>query len=445
VAVYSDTGQQLVAPVAMNAFFGLPPSVNRQTDPPTFGPLLTDPQCYFDPQSGHWFLTIAVGDTDPSTGEFTTSFAVDMAVSQTSDPTSTWARYRLDESDIGVGGAPSHPGCPCFGDQPIIGTDSNGFYISTNEFTDSTFEFNGAQIYAMSKWELVFAALGGPIPTVVHLAPPPVGGVPPLSIHPATTPPGGTYAQDTEFFVSDTLMDSDNHLTAWALLHTSRLLDARPAVALTDSVFATEAFTEPPNVVQRPGPAPLGESVGEPLNVIETDDYRVQQVQYTRGRLFTTLDTGLTGGRAGVAWFIIDPGLESDTISPQIDHQGYVGVDGDSLLYSAVGITASGRGVIAMGLAGPNHFPSAAYIDIDLQGVHGPVRVTGMGTGPEDGISCYQAFAGPSAAEEGCLWGDYSAAVAIDSNTIITGSEYIPPRPRATFINWGTYITRITV
>ena len=446
VTVYTDAGQQLVAPVAMNAFFGLAPSINFETDPPTFGPVMTDPQCYFDTQAGRWLLTIAVVDTDPATGNFTNNSGVAIAVSQSSDPTSTWARYRLDTDDVGVEGAPSHPGCPCFADQPQIGADSNGFYISTNEFTLSTFDFNGAQIYAISKWQLAAAAVGAPLPTVVHLEPSSVGGTLPAAVHPATTPPGGTYQPNAEFFLSNPGIGSpDSRLIAWALVHTDRLTDVHPALTLTASVVQTEPFTEPPNVVQRPGPAPLGDSVGEPLNVLESDDYRVQQVQFTRGRLFTTLDTGLTGGRAGVAWFVIAPILVGDTITAFVDRQGYVGVAGDSLLYGAVGVTAAGRGVIAMGLAGPDYYPSAAHVAIDLHGVQGPVRVTGAGTAPEDGVSCYQAFYGPSAAEQGCLWGDYSAAVAEDASTIITGSEYIPPRPRSTYINWGTFVSRIHV
>ena len=51
-------------------------------------------------------------------------------------------------------------GCPhgCFGDQPLVGFDANGFYASTNAFSLDTFGFRGAQIYAMSKAALESAA-----------------------------------------------------------------------------------------------------------------------------------------------------------------------------------------------------------------------------------------------------------------------------------------------
>ena len=71
-----------------------------------------------------------------------------IAVSKTSDPRGAWFTYSIDSTDDGLNGTPSHAGCPCFGDQPLIGANDDGFYITTNEFGAG---FNGAQIYAMSK------------------------------------------------------------------------------------------------------------------------------------------------------------------------------------------------------------------------------------------------------------------------------------------------------
>ena len=447
LAVYSDKGDVMVPPVAMNAFFGLPPSINRQVQPPTFGPLMTDPQCYYDAEIGRWFLTIFQNTVDPTTGDFLVDGYIAITVSQTSDPTATWALYRLFVNDDGQRGTPAHHGCPCVGDQPVVGADANGFYISTNEFAESDLQFNGAQIYAMSKTGLAFAANGGPTPTVVHLDAGPAAGGPSFSVHPTTTPPGAGFALNTEYFLSDSfdrVTMQDNRLVLWALVRSDRLVDARPAVSLRRTVVASEPFTVPPNIDQRPGPAPIARMVGEPLNQIGTGDYRMGQVQYSRGRLFGAISTGLTGGRVGVAWFIVDPISAAGSLSGVVELQGYLGVARDSLLYPAVGVTASGRGVIAVGLAGPDYFPSAAYVDIDLHGVHGPVRVIGPGTGPEDGLFCYHAFVG-SMAEGGCRWGDYSAAIAEDGNTIITGVEYIGPRPRAIYANWATFVGRIHV
>ena len=52
------------------------------------------------------------------------------------------------------------------GDQPLIGADLNGFYVTTNEFPIVGDGFNGAQIYAISKTALETSSS----PAVVHLA-----------------------------------------------------------------------------------------------------------------------------------------------------------------------------------------------------------------------------------------------------------------------------------
>ena len=79
-----------------------------------------------------------------------------IAVSQTADPRGNFTVFKYDATDDGLDGTPNHAGCPCFGDQPLLGFDDNGVYQSTNEFSDTA--FNGAQVYALSKKALVHAA-----------------------------------------------------------------------------------------------------------------------------------------------------------------------------------------------------------------------------------------------------------------------------------------------
>ena len=85
------------------------------------------------------------------------------------DPSATWTLYAIDTTNDGTDGTPANPGCPCLGDQPLIGADAHGFYVSTNEFPFSG-GFNGAQIYALPKAALVAGAAaqaqhfaGGPL------------------------------------------------------------------------------------------------------------------------------------------------------------------------------------------------------------------------------------------------------------------------------------------
>src|SRR5713226_9299327 len=105
----------------------------------------SDPRCYFDKSTNTWFAIIVFINA-PFTGART-----DLAVNTSGDPTTTWTVYHINGTDQ------KGPGCTCFGDQPLLGIDRENVYISTNEFSilGPPFTFNGAQIYAISKSELV--------------------------------------------------------------------------------------------------------------------------------------------------------------------------------------------------------------------------------------------------------------------------------------------------
>ena len=216
VRVFSTTGTALTPTQTLNAFFGLAPAIVR-SQPPVFGPFVGDPRCYFDVQTQRFFLTVFGIPTDPATGAFQQHTDVFIAVSRSADPTATWNIFRLDTTD------PDHPNCPCFGDQPLIGADANGFYVSTNEFgpIPSFANFNGAQLYAFSKTALE-GATGGTISGVhidVGTLPTPDPGGIWFSLQPATSP-GTTFAtanSGTEYFLSslDFSASLDDRIAVW--------------------------------------------------------------------------------------------------------------------------------------------------------------------------------------------------------------------------------------
>ena len=134
-----------------------------------------------------------------------------IAVSQTSDPTGAWTILSLDVTNDGGPFA----ACPCFGDQPLIGADANGFYISDNAYSFATFGFAGANMYAMSKGALESASSV----TAYRFGPLTAAGYPfAFSIQPASTAPGAGNAANTEYFVSS--LDSPTPSTiAWSSGH----------------------------------------------------------------------------------------------------------------------------------------------------------------------------------------------------------------------------------
>lgn len=157
LAVYNSSGKLLSGPTANSQFFQLQPEIIRAATP-VYGQFISDPRCYFDSATQRWFITELEIDTDPATGDFGTHSSVLIAVSKGSNPVGEYFLYSFDTTD-GDGTQAGHAGCPCFGDQPLLGANSNGFYITTNEFPIVGDGFNGAQVYAMSKAGLVNGTL----------------------------------------------------------------------------------------------------------------------------------------------------------------------------------------------------------------------------------------------------------------------------------------------
>jgi hypothetical protein len=446
LAVYDTHGSRVAGPEALNAFFGYAPALNRTTG--VYGPFLTDPRCLYDAQTNRWFLTELTLEQFPGGGDTGTTH-VDIAVSKTGNPTGAWTVFKLYTTNDGTNGTPDHPGCPCLGDQPLIGADSNGFYVSTNEFPFSG-GFNGAQIYAMSKSGLAAAATGGSMPAVATinagaLATPDVGGIW-YTIQPATSPAGdNAFGNDngTEYFLSalDFFGTSDNRIAAWALTNTRSLNRATPSVTLANVVIGSESYASmyPWGVTQKAGPAPLGATVHEGLEKIDANDDRMNQVVYADGLLWSGVNTLVgDGSRTGVAYFAVSPSGRHGSFGARMAGQGYVSLAKDSVVYPSIAVNANGNAAMSFTVVGRHYYPSTGYAMISLDHA-GPVHIAGAGAGPEDGFSGYVAFGGDGIAR----WGDYSAAVADEHGNLWLASEYIPGGARTVNANWGTFVSRI--
>jgi hypothetical protein len=438
LAVYRPDGTRLAGPTAFNQFLGLRPEVDRSKTPAVFGDFTSDPKCYFDPDLQRWFITILQLDIDPATGNFTGPSHVFISVSASADPTGSFNVFVIDTTD------PDHPGCPCFGDQPLIGADANGFFVSTNEFPTLASGFNGPQIYAMSKQRL---AAGAQV-AVVHLSDLslPDGSV--FTIQPATTPKGGGFelgAGGTEYFLNSFFTGGlENRVVLWALSNTISLSKARPALSLTHTILDTEVFGFPPAAEQQPGPTPLGATVGGKLEFLDANDDRMNQVVFSRGLLWSALATPVktpnSPTKAGIAWLAVAPSVASGAASGTVAAQGYISIAQENAIYPSIAVNAQGKAVATFTLVGPDFHPTAAYAPIDLAAGAGDVHIAAAGAAPEDGFTGYAAFGGSRVAR----WGDYSAGVADESGNFWLAAEFIPDAPRTVNANWGTFITRIS-
>jgi hypothetical protein len=450
IAVYSQrTHALLLGPTAANQFFHRSPEVIRSS-PPVFGDFLSDPRVLFDRQTQRWFITILEIDVNPANGAFANHSGLLIAVSKTANPTGQFNLFSIDTTDDGTGGTPTHRNCPCFGDQPLIGVNHDGFFMSTNEFGIRR-GFNGAQLYALSKEDLA----EGQATTVVHLDNLPFPEGIAFSIQPAVSQSGNGEDFESggvEFLVSvpNITLLFDNRLAVWSLSNTRSLDSATPHLTLNHVVIPSETFGVPPDAEQKAGPIPLGNALGDPEELVATNDQRAQQAQFVNGQLWTSLTTSVKQGpncvtgfesdcKAGIAWFAIRPHFSNeDGLRAQVRNQGYISVQGANVFYPSVAIGEDNRGVIGFALSGHDFFPSTAFARVSSRGT-GPVKIAAAGVAPDDGFTGYVA---PNVQGSG-RWGDYSAAVALDEDTVWLATEYISGGPRTVLANWATFIAKV--
>lgn len=441
-AVYDENGNKIGPDVSANAFFGVGANF-------LVGDFISDPRCYYDQSTQHWFITV----TDIEDIGFIAngrSFVL-LAVSEGPNLLGNFNLYAIDTTDDGLDGTPADPGClpvafeGCFGDQPLLGADDYGFYVSTNEFGLVTPFFNGAQIYAISKADL--ESVSFPI-GFVHFGNLTIGGGLAASVHPAQSPAANPSEANsgTEFFLNTLNFNgtSDNRIGVWSLTNTSTL-NSTPNLFLQNLVLTVKPYSEPGAAQQKSGSFPQGTALGDPEEALNPDDNRMQQVYLSGGQLFSAITSTINDGTEfvdGVEWFIVSPSFsKSGVLEGGLSGNDYLTVKGQNLIYPAVAVDADhDGGAMTFTLVGPDFFPSAAFINFNSKGPNGNVNVLAQGSAPDDGFSGY--FGVPSNEQLAGRWGDYSAAVA-DGENIFIATEYISGGPRDIFVNWATSMSEI--
>jgi len=455
----------LTGPMVLETFFG---------DGLAFGAaggdvtIQGDPRCYWDASTQRWFLSQLVLDFSNNTAKF------QIAVSATVNPLGTYNLYSVDTTDN------SNPGCPCFGDQPTMGANSDAIFITTNEFSINNPVFNGAVLYAIDKRALAdgaasanmvtdFIGLTFPTPewrTGVNCMT--TGGLYCwASVRPSSSPTSG----DRRFGGVEYLMSAldfanthDNRVGVWAMTNTSSIRSKNPDMSLSEATLASEPYVFPSFARQKTGPIPLGDSgrftcVPAPCaeGGIQTNDDQIQNSVYAAGLLWGGLDTSIPGGsgQIGIGYFAVQPDLRGDHFSASIVKQGYLTATGNDVAFPSVGVDSQGEGVVSFTLTGPGYYPTSAYAKIDKSGT-GKVKIAALGQSPQDGFTEYQ-YSGTGSYRP--RWGDYSAAVSV-GQAIYFASEYIQYAncsdaifltdttcggTRSRSANWGTSVNRINM
>lgn len=439
IQVFSEKGKPLVPPTSLYAFFGVPVAANPDG---SFNEL-SDPRIFYDWESGHWFVTILEYKVTAA-GALTGGSEVLVAVSDSRDAVrGSYTLNSVDVSDTGYGS------CPCLGDQPLLGLNRDGVYLSTNEFSTSTGYFQTALVVAVNKRDLIE---GTSTPIAAGFDGLNLGGGESFSVQPALPAPGTWTGENrgTEFLTGtlDFYGSGDDRVGVFAITNTETLKDNVPNLNFQQTIVRTEQYSSPVPVVQKRGRYPLGMSLGQPEERLDAGDDRMEQLYYAAGKLYCGFNTtlldpkGKIGPRTGAVWLAIQPKADFNSLSANVWRQGYIGIPDGSVLYPSFAVDKWGNGAIGFSLSGPNYFPSTGYVHFERGVIWPHVRLAGIGQAPEDGFSGYPQFGGGGIAR----WGDYGAAMVGPNGVIWLASEYIPnpySRPRTKYTNWGTFISRI--
>lgn len=466
ITTYSPDGSRSSAITALNGFFGFGHENDRTQTPSVASPhQLGDPSCVYDAGSQRFFLTVYDLASD-SAGNPTGPSAIDIAVSPAGSAIGQWSLYSFDTTD------PSGTGCPCFSDYPHLATDGAALYITSNEFSTLGTAFNGAQVFALPKAPL--SAGDSAIP-MVHI---PTAGDGPgrgFTLSPAVST--GVYPPaNTMYFLSSDAVFEDSGASStlylWTMTGTSTIGSQHPAVTLTPAAVAVPRYAVPPLTQQPAGATPLRDCLNltscskallgspnkykEVLESYDSSDTRVLQAAWADGRVWGALDTAVDvptpslSVRPGIAYYAITPGQSAPDVAQTLV------LPGGSLSYPSIGVTSSGRGVIALSLAGAGHHPSAAYAVVGTGGAPTTVQIAREGQSAYDDFSGYRAYA-----YNRPRFGDYGAASVVGDRVWIA-SEYVesPGCSAATFqanrftcgdqtrtalANWATRVSAVDV
>jgi hypothetical protein len=414
IAIYLPNGK-LVAETSLGTFLG---DINF---PAGTTAVAGDPRCHFDRQTHTFFFTVTVIGTTPFIPG--SQSRIDLAVINAD--TQVGAEYLIDTTDA------TNPNCPCFADAPNFGIDNNAVYVSADEFPISTTSFQGSELFALSKAQLVNQTTVNFV-KFFQLS---LGGIPVTGLQPAinVSSAGSEYLENSfPYDASGNPIPVQNQLGLWHVTNDAAIANGGTP-KLSATIMQVENYAFPvPAASTGSGATSNGFTSAAFLN---PDDDRMQQVEgiVDEGNieLWSAVDTAISipgdpQVRDGVAWFRINPQ------SASVVEQNYVDSAGNYLLYPAILHTSHGSTAIVFSVTSPTLNPSAAYtVSLSSPTNFASINIAAQGANPY--ITSFNR------------WGDYSAAaLALNGNDIWLGTEYVPVQTATSFfLNWGTELFEV--
>jgi len=235
----------------------------------------------------------------------------------------------------------------------------------------------------------------------------------------------------------------------FAISNTRSLAGPSPNLSLHEVSLSTQTVSANlPAGIQMDGPRPLGDSLGEPVPMLESLDGRfASNPVYVKGTIWAVTPTAVvqpdSSTHDGVAWYKFTASGTAHSFNVSLADQGIISGPKDAdLLMPDIAINNTGTGYIGVTITDATRFPSSATIAMPQFGAF-RVKLAGVGALPDDGFTAYPEFGGNGVGR----WGDYGAASMDESGNFWIANEFIPNTnqfPRTADANWGTYVQRQT-
>jgi autotransporter-associated beta strand protein len=345
---------------------------------------LSDPRILYDPVSSRWFaVQITINES--------TNNRILIGRSDTSNPAGSWQAVTLTTSNNR------------FADQPTLGLDANGLYVSTNNFTSSTGSFSNVGIYSVPKADLLAST-----PSLARL-----------------TSFANTDATQYGFSLQPAVNFAST-VSETPIVSTQSGQLVRSTLTGTTAAGASLSTTTTINVASTSNPPPATQPNGQS---VQANDVRLDSTVYRIGDLLYLVHGTNQSGRAAVRWTVLNSSTNA------VVQEGTISDPNLSFYYPSIAVNKDGDAVIAFSGSSSSQF-IASYAVASTAGstlnFGAPVKLTADSLLGNYGVS----FDSPP-----FRWGDYSATNVDPADPGIFWT--IQERSTTTSNRWQTQVTEI--
>jgi len=388
---------------------------------PSSSCLVGDPRLLFDAASGRW-LASAAGFV-PTTPAGWPQNTVFLAVSSSSDPTSTWKTFALNPSTL-------------LTDAPVLGVSQDKVVLAWSDFFPPGFApcdvsgppcFVAQEAVVIDKGQIL---AGAATPATVNYSPNPsqFGFMAVQSLTSSTTAYIVYNNADPAFLTQNQPVPSLGLIAITGIPSANNVTFTEADLPLTTGTIA------PPDAAQ------MGSS-----RLVSTDDDRLNSATWQNGTLWTSAGIGCGGldannvpkGACLRMWQVSTGGIP--IVSQDFFLLGAGGGAGDYFYDPAQSLDSLGNMFLVFSHSNASSFPGAMIAGQPVGSAAGgltPLLTLQAGQGPYDPIA-----GGCSTVSR---WGDYAAVAQdpTDPTDVWVGSEFTPSASNPCL--WGTTIGRLT-